>query len=321
MSSRPSLVVGYPGQDASLLTERLVAEDRSVVCVGRDATRTFGDVVAPSQLSVLDEASLQRALETWQPETIFYLAAHHMPAEGQQRSETPHRDLCLSMDINCRGVLNILEAVRAHSPATRVFYASSSLIFPDGLPGERQNEETKPAPGCVYGLTKLMGQHACAKYRSLGLHCSVGILYNHESALRGPAFLTQRVIRAGLQIRAGRIQPLQLGDLDAVVDWGYAPDYVDAFLRIVALPQPVELIVATGQPHTVRELVAVVFEHLELDWRDHVVEGRHLERARSGRIGDASKLRDLTGWTPTLTFEPMLRRLVDQTAARLAGSF
>jgi GDPmannose 4,6-dehydratase len=158
--------------------------------------------------------------------------------------------------------------------------------------------------------------HACALYRErYGLHASVGILYNHESPLRGPKFVTTRIARAVREVKRSPEYKLVLGSLSAVVDWGYAPDYVDAMVRIVAEATPDDYVIASGVPHTVGDFAAVAFGHVGLDWKRHVEEdSRLIGQASSSPIalvGNANKLRTQTGWRPTTDFETLVKIMVD----------
>lgn len=317
MSERRAIVVGWPGQDGSLLADLLERRGFGVLCIGRMGTHCIGKVSGPARVALTDHAQIMEAVAEIQPHEIYYLAAHHGSAEAQPLAD-PRTDLLESMNVHCVGLLNFLDAIRRHAPSSRLFYASSSLVFGDSGPDVYQNELTPVAPRGTYALTKALGGHACRELRELGVFCSVGILYNHESALRGASFVTQRIVRAALRIRSGSAEKLQLGDLDAVVDWSYVPDFVEAFVRILALDSPGDFVIASGVGHTVREFASVAFSHLGLDWQEHIVAGAaSLSRNRSGRVGDSSKLQRLTGWQPSIAFEPMVCRLVDETAAHL----
>jgi len=183
-----------------------------------------------------------------------------------------------------------------------------------GQPSAARQDETTPfAPRNSYAITKVAGAHTCALYRErYAVHASVGILYNHESPLRGPRFVTQRIVRGVWRAKRDPTYRLRLGSLSAAVDWGYAPDYVDAMIRIVSQPAPSDYVVATGEPHTVRDFVEIAFGHLGLNWRVHVEEDPTLVNVTPATlVGDATKLRNQTGWRPTVNFEQMVRLLVD----------
>lgn len=294
-----ALIVGSAGQDGTLLGEHLRARGDTVTGLPR-GERTAGEV--------------EQLVQDGRPDAIYYLAAYHHSSE-----DPPIEPLALferSAAVHVTQLLYFLEAIRKRAPAARLFYAASSLIF--GEPAETpQTEDTPFRPICVYGITKTAGVQLCRHYRRThGVYASVGILYNHESPLRAPKFVSKKIVRAAHEIARGTRDRLVLGDLSAELDWGYAPDYVDAMHRILALPSPDDFVVATGEAHTVRELVELAFGQLGLDWRRHVEENRALiTRPPLRRIGDASKLAAATGWRPATSFEAMVRALVEAEAA------
>lgn len=319
MSRRKAVIVGHAGQDGRLLTELLQTRGYDIVGIGRDSNTSSLPTDDLHGVPVENPDEVDRLVRSVRPSEVYFLAAHHRSSEDPGHFDI-REDTVRSFRTNVVGPLNFVEAIRLHSPRTRFFYASSSLIFgPDG--GSRPQDESTPvSPIGNYAMTKaLAGQHIKAYRETHRLFCCVGILYNHESIYRRPSFLTRRVILEALNIKAGRQEALTVGRLDCVVDWGYAPDFVDAMVRILSHDEPEDFVVATGEGHTVRELVSLVFEHLGLDWRNHVRESREVLRRRlSGRIGQPAKLRRLTGWKPTVNFREMVRLLVDGTAAQQA---
>jgi GDPmannose 4,6-dehydratase len=212
------------------------------------------------------------------------------------------------------GVTSLLEAVRAVDGGIRVYQASSSEIF--GEPAEvPQTESTPLAPVTPYGVAKAYGHFIIGSYRRrYGLHASAGILYNHESPRRPTSFLPSKVAHGVAAIAAGRERELVLGDLDAQRDWGYARDYVDAMWRMLQQDEAGDYVIATGELHTVGELVEIAFAHVGLDWRDHVRVDESLKRGQAELhhlVGDASKARERLGWAPSVTFEELVKLLVD----------
>jgi len=293
-----ALVIGAHGQDGTLLTSFLKAREWEVDGIGKEDL----------DLGRFDpvKAVLARGYQH-----IYYLAAFH---HSSQDSAVPSdRELYQkSSEVHVTGLINVLEGVRSVSPASRIFYAASSLIF--GSPAqEPQNEDTPFAPHCIYGITKTNGIQLCRFYREKhGVFASSGILFNHESPLRQRKFVIPKIIHSAIAISSGSPEKLHLGDLSARVDWGYAPDYVEAMHRILCLDQPEDFVIASGETHSVQEVVAIVFHALGLDWRDHVLESPSiLTRQRTALRGDSSKLHKATGWKPTVGFKQMILDLLE----------
>ena len=296
---RRAIIIGAHGQDGRLLGEQLELADRSLIKIGR------GDI------DLQDRHRIDALIGDLRPDEIYYLAAHHHSSQDPL-AEDDATLFARSIEVNVTGLVHVLQAVRVCSPDTRVFYAASSHIF--GQPATAMQSENTPfVPNGVYGITKAAGVQCCRYYRrSHGVFAATGILYNHESALRGAQFVSQKIILAARAIAAGSSERLLLGDLSARIDWGYAPDYVDAMRRILALPRADDFVVASGESHTVQEFVEAAFEAAGLDWRRHVAEDPgQINRQYRGLIGDASKLRAATGWKPSVSFRAMVRILFD----------
>jgi len=197
----------------------------------------------------------------------------------------------------------------------------AEFVF-SGENGEIQDENTPLSPKGFYAITKAQGMLLCKEYREdFGVYASVGILYNHESCLRNPKFLSQKIVQSAIRIAAGSSEKLIVGDLAARVDWGYAADFVDAFQRIVKLDGSGEFIIATGSAHTVKKFVEIAFNHFDLNWREHVVEDNSiLMRKPPVKIGNSAKLQAKTGWRNTLQFEAFVLQLISDTQAALEMS-
>ena len=310
-----ALIIGVTGQDGTLLAGQL--ETEGIDFVGLSSEGVVGADGQVAQAGKLTDADfIRQVVQASPPSHVFYLAAHHHSSQDADLS----KDAQLwkqSVDVQVLGLVNVMEALRLHAPGARLFYAASSHVF--GAPVDSpQNENTPMIPNNVYGVTKIMGIEVCRYYRRQhGLFASIGILYNHESIYRKAKFLSQKIIRGALEIKCGRATQLVLGDLSAQVDWGYAPDYVDAMVRILKLPESGRYVIATGEAHTVREFVSVVFEHLGLDYKEWVAEDPSIIRkSNTVLIGDSSKLRRETGWAPSLSFPDMVRLLTLQTQQR-----
>lgn len=295
---KKAVVVGCRGQDGRLLSELLHSKGTEVVGIGK------------AQLDVTSRAAVAAFVDKTQPEEIYYLPAYHHAAED--RLEGGEAALFeKSFAVHVTGLLNFLEAVRERSARTRLFYAASSHVF--GAPESPvQTESTPMNPTSVYGITKAAGVQCCRYYRAMhGIFAAVGILYNHESVYRRPAFVSQKIVQGALAVKRGETDTLTLGDLSARVDWGYAPDYVEAMTRVLALPEPDDFIVATGEAHTVGEFAEAAFGSLGLDWRAHVLEKAGLlTKGKTFFCGDAGKLRARTGWQPSVDFRGMVRQLM-----------
>ena len=212
----------------------------------------------------------------------------------------------------------LLRAIRTHRPACRVFLAGSCHMFgdPDHAP---QTEDTPFRPTSLYGITKTAAAQLGRVYREQhGLFVCTGILYNHESPLRGPSFVTTRIVRGAVEIKRGLRTVLLLGDLDARVDWGYAGDYVGAMRRMLAADCAEDFVIASGELQSVRDLVERVFERVGVDWRPHVGQDATAHRPVSRAVyhGDPSRIRDRLGWTPTTSFDALVALLVDAELAR-----
>jgi GDPmannose 4,6-dehydratase len=306
-----ALIVGVSGQDGRILYDRLCGEGWSVLGLGRDSIRST-DAGITEPVDIADREQVAAVVARWLPERVFYLAAYHHSSQERTNVDPPEL-VERSHAVHVRGLVNVLDALRIAAPTARLFYAASSLVFGDP-PAEIQDERTPLNPRCIYGITKAAGAHCCRFYRDQhGLFASVGILYNHESAYRQDRFVSRKIILSAHEIAAGKRSKLTLGDLTARIDWGYAPDFVDAMVKMLELPEPDDFVVATGEAHSVGEFVDIAFSRLALDPRAHVeVDGATLHRKRRTMIGDASKLRRATGWRPSVGFVEMVEHLLEQ---------
>ena len=314
LQGRVALIVGAGGQDGRLLAAHL----RRVGVITHEIHREFfrdvdGKILA---FSVLNPDDVAKVIARLVPDYVFYLAAHHSSSQSDPlMSSREAYDLFHKAHVV--GLHSCLEAVRLHSTKSRIFYASSSLIF-DGSNGPVQNEETLASPVGFYGLTKLQGMMLCREYRkSYSVFTSSGILYSHESAFRSKSFLSTRIIHGVYEIAKGRGGKIAVGDLDAINDWGYAEDYVRAFLNVLLTDQPQDYIISSGEGHTVKEFAALVCGYFGLELADCVYGDPSLLRRKvSTRIGDHSKLTRDTGWKPLHRFDEMVNRLIEDHLQR-----
>jgi GDPmannose 4,6-dehydratase len=318
-----ALVTGIAGQDGSYLAELLLAEGYEVFGVTRtgsadgytnlDAIRDELNLV---EADLLDKRSLVEALRSCEPDEVYNLASvSFVPASWDEP--------VLTAKLAAVGVTVILEAIRAVDSSIRFYQASSSEIFGDPVESP-QGPDTPLWPLTPYGVAKAYGHFITSSYRKrYGLHASSGILYNHESPRRPPKFVTRKITQAAARISLGLEEELSLGDLDARRDWGYAPDYVRAMWLMLQCDEPDDYVVATGEAHSVQDLVEAAFAHVGLDWRVHVRTDSTLKRGRAelhNLIGDASKARARLSWEPTVTFEELVKAMVEADLASLRAS-
>jgi GDPmannose 4,6-dehydratase len=296
-----AIVTGHEGQDGWYLCELLRERDYEVTGIGR------------RDVDILDGVALTAFLRAHKPHEVYNLAS---PSFVPQSWEHPVE----TAEFAAVGVTSLLEAVRAVDPSTRVYQASSSEIF--GEPTEIPQSETTPlSPVTPYGVAKAYGHFIVGSYRRrYGLHASCGILYNHESPRRPVDFLPSKVAHAAAAISLGLEQELVLGDLEAQRDWGFAGDYVEAMWLMLQQETADDYVIASGELHSVRELVELAFSHVGLDWREHVRVDDALKRGSAELhhlVGDSSKARERLGWKPQVQFEQLVPALVDAARSKL----
>lgn len=316
-----ALITGITGQDGSYLAELLLDKGYEVWgMVRRASTESYDRIehirerINLVQGDLLDQPSLTQALVESGPDEVYNLAA-------QSFVPTSWSQPVLTAEFTAVGVTRLLEAIKQVNPGIRFYQASSSEMF--GKVQEVPQSETTPLyPRSPYGVAKCYGHYITVNYReSYGMHCSSGILFNHESPRRGLEFVTRKVTDGVARIRLGLTDHLAMGNLDAKRDWGFAGDYVEAMWRMLQQDEPGDYVVATGETHTVERLVELAFGHVGLDWREHVrTDERFVRPAEVDLlIGDPSKARERLGWQPTVPFEKMIATMVDADIARLTG--
>lgn len=314
-----ALVTGVTGQDGSYLADFLLEKGYTVYgLIRRSSTVNFERIhhlqdkieIIPGDL--LDQNSLINAIKESWPDEVYNLAA-------QSFVPTSWNQPVLTGEFTALGVTRVLEAIRAVKPDIRFYQASSSEMF--GKVRETpQNEKTPFYPRSPYGIAKVYGHWITVNYReSYNLFSCSGILFNHESPRRGKEFVSRKVTYGAARIKLGLQKELRMGNLDAKRDWGYAKDYVDAMWRMLQQDKPEDYVIATGESHTVRELLEITFGHLGLDYREFVVVDPQLVRPAEVDLllGDPSKARRVLGWKPTVTFEGLVRMMVDADIQRL----
>jgi GDPmannose 4,6-dehydratase len=312
-TKRRALVTGIGGQDGSLLAELLVAEGYDVFGVIRrdgdaypnlDGVRSSVELI---QADLTDQSALADALRACRPHEVYNLASvSFVPMSWEQP--------VLTAELAAVGATSLLEAIRAVDETIRFYQASSSEIFGEPL-ASPQHEDTPLNPLTPYGVAKAYAHFIARSYRRrYGLHASCGILFNHTSPRQSVEFLPRKVAAAAASISLGLTSEVRLGELSARRDWGYAGDYVRAQWLMLQQSTPGDYVIATGETHSVEELVAEAFGHVGLDWRDHVRVDESLKRGKAELhhlVGDATRARTQLGWERGFTFEELVRLLVD----------
>jgi len=305
-----AVIVGANGQDGTLLYQLLEKKGYQIVGIGRSRTTT--NTTAWNDMGHVDIGNFTQVLallKKVQPDEVYHLAAVHHSSEDPVVDPVPLLEQ--SYSVNVHSLMNFLEAIRRVSPKTRLFYAASSHLFgnPATVP---QDETTLINPVSIYGITKASGMYLCRSYRTMyNIFASVGILYNHESWLRGEQFVSRKIVEGAVRCKRDPGHRVVLGDLASAVDWGYAPDYVDAMHRILSLEKPDDFIIASGEQHTVEEFARIAFETLGLDWQNFVdVQSGIITRRAVPLIGNPAKLVQKTGWKRSMDFPKMVETLV-----------
>jgi GDPmannose 4,6-dehydratase len=320
---KKALITGVTGQDGSYLAELLIGKGYQVHGMVRRSSTTekkriehFYNFEHNNETSfhleygdLADGSSIRRILSKVQPDEIYNLGAQsHVRISFDQAEYT--------FDIGATGVLRFLEAIRDYRDASnkdvRFYQASSSEMF--GASPPPQNEITPFHPRSPYAIAKLAAFWHVVNYRdAYGIHCSSGILFNHESERRGENFVTRKITRAAGRIKKGLQEKLYLGNLEAKRDWGHARDYVEAMWQIVQQDIPDDYVIATGESHTVREFVEKVFSLLELDWREYVEIDPYYYRPTEVEflLGDSSKAQEKLKWKPKICFEELIKIMTE----------
>lgn len=314
---KTALITGISGQDGSYLAELLLEKNYNVIgtikrnSVSENQTYRIDHIFDKLHLEyadMTDFSSLLSVIKNNKPDEIYNLAAQsHVRISFDQPIYTTN--------VDALGTLNLLEAVRIVKPNTKIYQASSSEMFGNNIDSDGFQRETTPMnPVSPYGCAKVYSYNICRNYRnSYGMFISNGILFNHESPRRGSNFVTNKVCKEAVRIKLGLASTLKLGNLESSRDWGHAKDYVHAMWLILQNSQPDDFVCATGVSHTVKELVEYVFNKLELDYTQYVGIDEKYFRPEELKIlkGDSTKLKNITGWKHTYTFESMLDEMIE----------
>jgi GDPmannose 4,6-dehydratase len=321
---KTALITGITGQDGSYLAELLLSKGYRVGGLLRPGTANLQrllhirDHLHFFQGDLRDQQSLVAALERFQPDEVYNLAAQSLVSASWSEP-------VLTGDLTGLAVTRLLEAIRTVNPHLRFYQASSSEMFGHAEESP-QKETTAFRPRSPYGVAKVYAHYATVNYReSFGLFACCGVCFNHESPRRGPEFVTRKISLAVARIKHGLQKELALGNLDARRDRGYAPDYVEAMWRMLQASTPEDFVVATGVSHSVRDFLEIAFAHAGLHWQDFVRVDPALFRPAEVDllVGDATRARSRLGWKPSVAFRELVQLMVEadlETVARGAGS-
>ena len=314
-----ALITGITGQDGSYLAELLLAKGYRVVGVARRSSTVTNeriehllDDITVVQGDLTDQGSLLSLIEEYKPTEVYNLAA-------QSFVPTSWNQPALTGDITALGVTRMLEAIRFVDPKIRFYQASSSEMF-GRVVEVPQREETPFYPRSPYGVAKVYGHWITVNYReSFGMFATSGILFNHESPRRGLEFVTRKISNAVARIKFGQAKELRLGNLESQRDWGFAGDYVKAMWCMLQQDVPGNFVIGMGETHSVREFCEIAFGHVDLDYKEYVVQDERFYRPAEVDllISDPSKARSILSWEPEVGFKELVTMMVDSDMKRL----
>jgi GDPmannose 4,6-dehydratase len=319
--AKTALITGITGQDGAYLAELLLNKGYTVVGAERRAsTRNrmrldelgITDALTFADFDLADQGNMMRVLDKVQPDEVYNLAAQSFVALSFEQP-------LMTGDVTGLGVARLLEAIRSVNPEIRFYQASTSEMF-GKVQSTPQTEETPFYPRSPYGVAKLYGHWLTVNYReSYSMYACSGILFNHESPLRGPEFVTRKITLAAARIKKGAQKELRLGNLDAKRDWGFAKEYVEGMHLMLQQSTPDDFVLATGETHTVEEFVEAAFSAAGLQWRDHVVIDPAFVRPAEVDLllGDPSKAKAKLGWEPRTDFRELVALMVEADLARV----
>lgn len=321
-----ALITGVTGQDGAYLAQLLLSKGYRVHGLVRRSSHSevndhrlrwlgIANDIEYHDGNIIDLAGLARVVRQIKPDEVYNLAAQSFVKASWQQP-------LLTTEVTAKGVAHVLEAVRLEAPETRYYQASSSEMY--GLIQEPMQSESTPFyPRSPYAVAKLFGHWLTVNYReSFGIHASSGILFNHESPLRGLEFVTRKVTDAAARIKLGQAKELRMGNLEATRDWGHARDYVEAMWLMLQQDAADDYVVATGRTVAVRELCRVAFLNVGLNYEDYVVQDDNFMRPAEVEVllGDASKAKRVLGWTASTSFEDLISEMVEADIKRRSSA-
>lgn len=318
---KTALITGATGQDGAYLSRLLLEKGYSVIAGERRASiRNRGrldelgitDQITFADFDLADQGNMVRVLDRYQPTEVYNLAAQSFVALSFEQP-------IMTGDITGVAVARLLESIRAVNPSIRFYQASTSEMF-GKVQAVPQTEETPFYPRSPYGVAKLYGHWVTVNYReSYGMYACSGILFNHESPLRGSEFVTRKITMAVARIARGLQKELRLGNLGAKRDWGYAKEYVEGMYLMLQQDEADDFVLASGETHTVEEFVTIAFEAAGLDWRDYVVIDPAFERPAEVDLllGDPAKAKAKLGWEPKIGFRELVQLMIESDLAKV----
>ncbi len=326
---KTALITGITGQDGPYLVKLLLEKDYKVYgLIRRYSTprldnleylqKTYNiNLIDNIELvvgDVTDDSSISQIIRSIRPQEVYNLAAQSFVGVSWDLNK-------LTTEVNAIGPLNILNALKTWSPHTRLYQASTSEMFGNAKTSI-QNEDTPFKPRSPYGIAKLYGHWITVNYRdSYGIHASSGILFNHESPIRGKEFVTRKISTGVAAIKLGLQKHIRLGNLDARRDWGYAEDYVTAMWSMLQQEKPDDYVIATGNLYSVKDFLSIAFDYVGLgtDWESHViVDQRFVRPAELYQLcGNADKARNILGWEPRTNFKDLVHLMVQEDLKRI----
>jgi GDPmannose 4,6-dehydratase len=319
---KKALITGITGQDGSYLAEFLLEKNYQVYgLIRRSSTVNFERIsqiqqqVELIQGDLLDSSSLVSAIRQAEPDEVYNLAA-------QSFVPTSWNQPVLTGEFTALGVTRLLDAIRVVNPKIKFYQASSSEMF-GMVEHTPQTEATRFYPRSPYGVAKLYGHWITVNYReSYGIHACSGILFNHESPRRGLEFVTRKISNGVARIKCGLQKTLKVGNLEAERDWGFAGDYVQAMWMMLQQERPEDYVIASNKTHSVKYLLETAFKHVGLNYQDHVeIDPKLLRPAEVHHLrGDYSKARRAMGWEPQVTFEDLVKMMVDADMEQIAAA-
>jgi GDPmannose 4,6-dehydratase len=316
--AKKALITGITGQDGSYLAEHLLSlgyevhglirrnsitehQQSRLDKIAKNLHNEYGDVS--------DVSSIDRVMMHVKPDEVYNLAAQ---SHVRISFEVPQ----FTVQTNAVGALNVLESMRSHAPQAHFYQASSSEMFGNSVdPDGKQRETTKMTPVSPYGCAKLFAYSIVRNYRNAyKLFAANGILFNHESPRRASNFVTNKIIKNAVLIKKGKVDKLELGNLDSQRDWGHSKDYVRAMHLILQHNEPDDFVISTGETHSIREFCEIVFKKLGLDYKEYVVQNPKYMRPEELRYlcGDCSKAKQTLCWKPEYTFDSMINEMIEE---------